>query len=75
MEATVSQMHDDLIYEDHNDASTLDNKIGVSSIATKTRHSTVTPERASDIFSCSMEKLRIPSISQHSMDSEMQFIP
>eukprot|EP00957_Ditylum_brightwellii_P200768 15304511-Ditylum_brightwellii.AAC.1 len=50
MEAMVSQVHVDSIYENDNDISTLDNKIRVSSIAMKTRHSIVTPERVIGIF-------------------------
>eukprot|EP00957_Ditylum_brightwellii_P159097 12108743-Ditylum_brightwellii.AAC.1 len=67
MEAMVSQVHVDSIYEDDNDASTLDNKIGVLSIAMKSRHSIVTPERVSYIFGCSLEtaKNTINVTTQH----------
>eukprot|EP00957_Ditylum_brightwellii_P010555 799235-Ditylum_brightwellii.AAC.2 len=71
MEAMVSQVHVDSIYEDDNGTSTLNNKIGVSSIAMKTRHSTVTPERGSDIFGCSLEtaKNTINVTTQHGVRS------
>eukprot|EP00957_Ditylum_brightwellii_P186126 14170650-Ditylum_brightwellii.AAC.1 len=67
MEAMVSQVHVDSIYKDDNDTSTLDNKIGVSSIAMKTRHPTVTPERVSNIFGCSLETAKniINATTQH----------
>eukprot|EP00957_Ditylum_brightwellii_P034633 2626190-Ditylum_brightwellii.AAC.1 len=71
MEAMVSQVHVDSIYEDDNDTSTLDNKLGVSSIVMKTRHSTITLERVSDIFDCSLEtaKNTINVTTQHGVRS------